>query len=72
MNASPNLNKPSNVLVRCRGWEAENLFCVVLESALEIEALAEQKSRSEVQIYLIIKIINTKTLFQCFVIGRNN
>lgn len=43
-----------------------------LGAALETEDRAEQVSRSEVQIYLIIKIINTKTSFQCFVIEKNN
>ena len=46
------------------------MFCGFLEAALETEDLVEQVNRSEVQIYLIIKIINTKTSFQCFVIEK--
>jgi len=37
---------------------------------LLVEDLAEQMSRNEVQIYLIMKIINPKTSFQCFVIEK--
>lgn len=48
------------------------MFRGFLAPALETEDLAEQVSRTEVQIYLLIKIINTETSFQCFVIEKNN
>jgi len=44
---SPNLNKWSNVLPKCRGWEVENnCFVGFLEADLEPEDLMEQDSSS--------------------------